>query len=532
MGQVSKTALCSELRNAELLVERFGDRIRYAPGLGWLAWDSRRWAQDEGAIIELCKETLRDLYEPVHAEFCAALELLSEAEAKEESKTRDRDVKAARELVNRTKAYPAWLALSMSKPGIKNMMTLATTSGKIRINASELDANPHQFNCQNGTVDLRTGTLYEHSMGDLITRISPIVFNPLADQALWLSFLASATLNDADMIEELRLLSGYTLLGGPNVENVIAFISGPPGSGKGTFVDSIKAAMGKEYVRVVPFSIFLKTKSQQELRPDMLVGRRMVVAAEANEEDKIDEGKISSMSGGDTLNLRALYQASIDYEPIFTPWLQANNPPKMNLDGVSNGMARRLITPHFQHAIPEAQKNKEVKKYHTDPLRGGAAVLAWMVSGAVAYLAAGKLPVSVASRARKEKLRADNDPIARFVSQYLRLAPQEVRENARARYPHLPEREGFRAECKETGDWIPKKTVREKYDLWCKEEGNKSPMSTQKLAAAFELPAYGCHFFYHGKYKGEALFGARELRLSDELETPQQEDHAPASVVR
>ena len=33
--------------NAERLVAMHGSTIRYASGIGWLAWDGRRWAQDD-----------------------------------------------------------------------------------------------------------------------------------------------------------------------------------------------------------------------------------------------------------------------------------------------------------------------------------------------------------------------------------------------------------------------------------------------------------------------------------------------------
>lgn len=514
---IGKTATCSELRNAEELIEAHGEEIRYAPGIGWLWWDSQRWATDDSAVVRLCIETLRDLYEPAYQELAAALDLLEHAADKDEEKE-------AKKLVAKAKVYPSWLANSMSEKGIEHMMGVASHDGRVRILATMLDANPEQLNVQNGTVNLRTGILHEHNRGDLITRISPIVYSQEVDQTAWLTFLASATLNDADMIEELRILVGITYLGGPNEQNAIVLVSGPPGSGKGTFVDAVKRALGKDYCRIVPFDIFLRSKNKQELRPDVLFGRRMVVAAEADEESKIDEGKISNMSGGDELNVRALYEKSFDFLPEFIPWLQTNAPPKMNLDGVSNGLSRRLLTPHFQHVIPEEHRDPEIKKFWTDPLRGGIAVMAWAVSGAVSYLETRKLYASVASKARKEKLRADNDPIAGFVTQYLVLAPEELRKGHAAE----ADKRDFREACHQEEYWIRKIKVRERYELWCKEEGNKSPLSQQKFRACIESPAYGCHYFYHHGAKCDVLFGARELRLTDDV-TDRAAAQAPAN---
>jgi putative DNA primase/helicase len=55
---------CTDLGNAERLVRLFGDRIRFVPQWGWLVWDGKRWARDNGnqRITELAEETVRQIY--------------------------------------------------------------------------------------------------------------------------------------------------------------------------------------------------------------------------------------------------------------------------------------------------------------------------------------------------------------------------------------------------------------------------------------------------------------------------------------
>src|SRR5205807_1996591 len=42
----------TDLGNAERLVDRHGDDIRHAEGMGWLVWDGRRWQRDiDGTVM-------------------------------------------------------------------------------------------------------------------------------------------------------------------------------------------------------------------------------------------------------------------------------------------------------------------------------------------------------------------------------------------------------------------------------------------------------------------------------------------------
>ncbi len=53
----------TDLGNAERLVAIHGNDIRYATGIGWLAWDGRRWAPDDtGELLRRAKPTARAIY--------------------------------------------------------------------------------------------------------------------------------------------------------------------------------------------------------------------------------------------------------------------------------------------------------------------------------------------------------------------------------------------------------------------------------------------------------------------------------------
>lgn len=493
-----QTAECSALRNAERLVAICGDSIRYCDGVGWLAWDGRRWKADAPLIVEKCKYVLRTLYAHALEELLCAEYLLAEAtKAEREDATR---------MVRAAKAHVTFLGSSQDPIPVAKMMNFASSDPAIRLDVERLDAGEELLNCWNGTVNLRTGALKPHDPADLITRVSPVVYDPNADRSYLDLFLASVTMNDPDMIEEMRILAGYTLLGGPNRENVFVFCLGDPGSGKGTFNDMLRCTLGNDYSSTVKFSVFLKQNSPQELRPKMLFGKRMICSSEANANDKIDEGTLSSMTGGDQQTARALYKDEFSFTPICTPWFQINDPPAVNSDPSATGFFRRVHTLHFRHVLSREEKKKEVKDILTDPHRGGPAVLQWAVSGARAYLATGKIPMSGRSRARADKLRSDNDPISSFVTSHLCLAP--------GRGP-LEEEEDYRT--RHAGTWIRQKDFRRLYEAHCEAEGVR-PVSGQKVRKLLSSAAYGCgeRRVSGSSERFDVWTGIRERRETDE----------------
>lgn len=512
---MSRTAECSELRNAERLIEAHSADIRYADGIGWLCWDGRRFAPDLGALIELCKEVLRALYSEATIAVSVAREELKIAKGGGEEQEAQ-----ARGILGAAQAYAGWLARSKSKTGIANMLDLASTDSRVRIAPEALDANSERLCVQNGTIDLRSGLLLGHSREDLITRLSPVAYEPEVNMDAWLNFVEASAAQDAEMVEEMRLLAGYTAIGGPNVENVFVFVLGNPGSGKGTFVDSVRGVLGREYSSVVRFSMFLKQKTPQEIRPDKIFGKRMISSAEADEKDRIDEGTLSNMSGGDEISTRALFKESFDFIPCCTIWLQCNNPPAINMDANATGVPRRIRTLWFRNVVPAGSANKNIKAYHTDPKLGGPAVLRWIVSGAMSYLAEGKLPMSAASRERKEELRKTNDPIAGFAEQCLIFAPEEYRKAC-------PNEEAFREWCTVECFWALKRDIRTRYEAYCTEEGIRAPMSPQAFKKAISSPAYGCHEKHRHASNAAAWWGVRTRTERDDIVGPAQ--GAPAN---
>jgi putative DNA primase/helicase len=201
-----------DLLNAQLLVKAHGDDLRYAPGLGWLCWDGRRWARDEREVERRAKQVVLSLYGmAAHVPEIERDDWLSHCRRSERA------------------------------VAIAAMVRLATSERNVSATAAELDAHSFLLAAQNGTVDLRDGSFREHRRADLITRLAGAIYDPDATHPVWDRFLEQATGGDKELERFLARAAGYSLTGS-TAEECFFFVHGSGGSGKSTFVSALTAS--------------------------------------------------------------------------------------------------------------------------------------------------------------------------------------------------------------------------------------------------------------------------------------------------
>jgi len=390
-----------DLGRAERLVAEHGHRLRYVRETRrWLVFDGDRWRADmTGDAERAAKDTARGL--------------LDAAARIEDPEQRER---AAKEAVR-----------ALAEPRIRAMLTLAETEPGIATAVAELDRDPYLLDCQNGTLDLRTGELRAHDPADLITRGTDVAYDPAAAAPRWQRFLAEVFDGDGELIAFVHRLVGYALTGDTR-EHTLAVLHGTGANGKSTAVEVLKLLLG-DLAATAAFDTFARSQGDHGPRNDLarLRGARLVTASESGEGRRLDEATVKEVTGGDTIAARFLYGEHFEFRPTFKLLLVTNHRPRV--DGDDDAIWRRLRLIPFETSF-QGREDRHLAATLRAELPG---ILAWAVEGCLAWQGDGLGNASAVTAATRS-YRADEDHLGAFLADRCQPSGAVAASDLRAAY--------------------------------------------------------------------------------------------------
>lgn len=366
---------------AELLIRRFGSRVRYVSGLKeWRVWDGTRWKADAD---EKAHEFVKLI----------ARQLLRKAAETEN----DQLWKLAR-------------GLNTAK-GIEAILAYARSDQRLRVSPDQLDGDPWLLNCQNGTVDLRTGKLRPHNPDDLITRCAPVDFDPNAKAPLFEKFLKEVQ-PQQELRDYLARLFGYAAIGVVR-EHVLAALWGPGANGKSVLVDVATHVLA-DYAKPGPSTLIVIDGKHAPHPTDVAscFGSRLVVVHETKRGASFDASKVKLLTGGDRLTARFMKKDFFDFPPTHTLLMLSNYKPEA--DASDAALWRRVQLVPFDVVIPPEKQDRELaEKIKRDEATG---VLRWIVKGALQWQKQGLNPPKIVQE-QTAAYRAAEDVLGRFLEE-------------------------------------------------------------------------------------------------------------------
>lgn len=302
-----------------------------------------------------------------------------------------------------------WAKRSESAAAISSMIRLCR--GTARIEHHELDRHPWLLNCTNGTIDLRSGALLDPDPEHLLTCQTPVPYEPGARSALWEDCLATWQ-PDPEVRSYLQAIAGAGTTG--HATEVAIVNLGTGGNGKGKFWGALQGALGPDYAVTPDKSLIVAQRHDEHATVKArLRGARLAVAGETEAGDRLDEAKVKELTGGDLLEARRMREDPWQFAPSHTLVLHTNYRPKVR--GGDEGIWRRLRLIPWPTTIAAGDRDPRL----ADRLQAeAAAILAWMVAGAVAHIAAGaRLAEPEPVRAATDAYRAEEDHVGRFLTE-------------------------------------------------------------------------------------------------------------------
>jgi len=260
------------------------------------------------------------------------------------------------------------------------VVTLARADRRLAATTEQWDTHPMLFNTTRGTIDLTTGIEHPPKRDDYMTkRASTWLADKGTPCPLWSNFLDDVTNADEKLIGFLQRFSGYCLTGLTR-EQVLTFLFGAGGNGKGVFGGTLVKIMG-DYATIAPIEMFLASKYQKhETEIARLKGARLVLTQETQKGRRWDEPKLKALSGGDRLTGRFMRQDFFDFDPTHKILILGNHKP--GLSAVNEAIRRRLLLTLFNVVIPPGKRDPDLS---SKLVPEHPAILRWMLDGCLEW---------------------------------------------------------------------------------------------------------------------------------------------------
>lgn len=382
-GRDAKSYPQSDAGNAELFAARYGECVRFDHKRSrWLIWkeNRNRWQVDN-------RQEVRHL-------------------AKKAARHRKKIAAGISDPNEATREF-GWALQSENRNRVDAALELAKSEPPISDDGEGWDADLLSLGVANGVVDLRTGDFRCAKPEDRVTKHLPVRFDAGAKCPRFERFLDEIFGSDVELIEYVRKAIGYTLTGSVQEQCLFACF-GRGRNGKSTLLEIIFYIAG-DYGIDLPFSV-LEAKNYGSAPGEgvNLPGARFAKVVEVREGRRLDEARVKSWTGGDTITVRPLYRNSFSFQPTHKLWLAFNHKPEISDD--SNAMWRRVRLIPFTRTFNSHEADKSLLE---ELKREAPGILNWAIAGCLAWQKDGLQPPKAVEDATSE-YETESDPLAPF----------------------------------------------------------------------------------------------------------------------
>jgi putative DNA primase/helicase len=377
------------------LAEALSQRWAWSSATGLLRYDGKVWRPAEHqSLIEAVRQGL----EVIEVEEHAALVRLGASKG---------EIAKALSLLNRTR--------------MRNVADLVL--GIYMEHDLEVDQHPDLLNTPTGIVDLTTGELRPHDPALMFTKITEAEYDPTASSQDWRTALKALP---KDVRRWMQVRFGQGITGHMTSDDKVPFLSGGGKNGKSAVLGAINKAAGS-YSVIVPDRLLLANAGDHPTELTTLMGARLAFAEELPEGRHLNTKRLKDIAGTPEITARRMRQDFVTWHATHSLFVSTNHKPLIaETDG---GTWRRTVLVRFPwryrsasdpietaYDKPADENLRERLKNRADP-----AVLAWLVEGAVAWYAAGKVipPVPETVTRDTQMWREDSDLVLGYVGEKL-----------------------------------------------------------------------------------------------------------------
>lgn len=391
-----------QLEEAELLNKLFASRWKFNATLNrWMRYESGKWNADDKSEKSLAVEVGRKL-KTIYNKFKALL--INDIDPKEADK--------------KEKAFNSRMVKISGSGYLVGLCKLMESNA---VNENDMNRDPYVLNCKNGELNLKTGELTPHNPGSNLSRQCLAFYDPRAEPAHeFKKFISYILEDDEQMITFFQTWAGICLSGVTDWQAFI-YAYGGGSNGKSTIAKVLLSLLG-DYASMIDIEVIMGTgKSTDDYKIAMTKGSRLVVGSEISKGYAMNEAKIKSITGGDTITARPIFGKPIEFEPTAKYFFYGNH--KLTVKGQDEGIWRRIYMTEFMRPIKNKKAMTEVMRIFEKEFSG---ILNWCFEGFQRFYNAGNTidKPQVIARAT-EQYKRESDMLADFIEEELSETPSD-----------------------------------------------------------------------------------------------------------
>ena len=336
---------------------------------------------------------------------------------------------------------------AQSEKGIGSALKLAESDPAVAVTSDQFDQDQDLLNLANGVVHLPTGSFSPHDPLQMLSKQSPVAYDPSAQCPTFMLFMEQVSCNDPDWIDYMQRQLGYVLSGRVQEEKMF-FWFGDGRNGKSVLANVLRYIMG-DYSAIAPVAMFMVShRDGADATPQlaMLPGKRLMLANETEAGARLSAQMLKVAVSTEHISARALHGNPFSFAPSFKVVMRGNHLPIIQ-EG-DEGTWRRIDLVPFDLKLTPAQCDPDLERKLLVETPG---ILRWMVEGHMKWRANGLTP---AARVRNASLayRKNSDVIQNWLDDDCVIAPgfEVEKANAYMVYRQWASGEGLRVMAKKS----------------------------------------------------------------------------------
>jgi putative DNA primase/helicase len=307
---------------------------------------------------------------------------------------------------------------AQSEKGISSALKLAESDPAVAVTSDQFDQDQDLLNVANGVVHLPTGTFRPHDPAQMLSKQSPVAYDPAAQCPVFLLFMEQVSCNDPDWIDYMQRQLGYVLSGRVQEEKMF-FWFGDGRNGKSVLANVLRYIMG-DYSAIAPVAMFMVShRDGADATPQlaMLPGKRLMLANETEAGARLSAQMLKVAVSTEHISARALHGNPFSFAPTFKVVMRGNHLPIIQ-EG-DEGTWRRIDLVPFDLKLTPAQCDPDLERKLQAEAPG---ILRWLIDGHMKWRANGLTP---AVRVRNASLayRKNSDVIQNWLDDDCVIAP-------------------------------------------------------------------------------------------------------------